>query len=61
MNMEEKYYTVTEIAKKYAVSNTAVTKWIREGKLKAVRLGNVWRIPESALKEFLKQNTSREE
>jgi len=59
--MEEKYYSVSEIAKKYAVSNTAVTKWIREGKLKAVRLGNVYRIPESALKEFLRQNSGREE
>jgi excisionase family DNA binding protein len=52
--MSERYYTVAEIAKKYGVSKTGITKWIREGKLEAVRLGNVYRISESALVEFLK-------
>lgn len=55
------YLTVQEIAEKYKVTPAAVHKWIKEGKLKAIKLGRVWRIPESALREFLKQNSGREE
>lgn len=58
--MEEKFYTPIEISKRYKVTTQAVNKWIREGKLKAIKLGNVWRIPESALLEFIKSNQENE-
>lgn len=54
--MEEKVYTPREIAEHFKVSIKVIQKWIREGKLKAIRLGNVWRVPESALQEFIKLN-----
>ncbi|AOQ23844.1 hypothetical protein MTAT_14300 [Moorella thermoacetica] len=47
------YLTVQEIAEKYKVTSAAVHKWIKEGRLKAIKLGRVWRIPESALREFI--------
>jgi excisionase family DNA binding protein len=50
----DKYLTVQEIANKYKVTSAAVHKWIKEGKLKAIKMGRLWRIPESALQEFIK-------
>jgi len=55
--MEENYFTPQEMAKKFKVTDKAILKWIREGKLKAVKLGGVWRIPESALEQFIKEST----
>jgi len=55
--VDEKYFTPKEIADKYKVTRVAVLKWINEGRLKAIRLGKVWRIPESALEEFIRQGT----
>lgn len=52
----EKYYTPSEIAKIFNFSPEGIRKWIKQGKLKAIRLGSRWRIPESALQEFLKDN-----
>lgn len=52
--MEEKYYTVKEIADLFHVSRQAIYDWIDEGKLRAVRLGERVRVPESALKEFVR-------
>jgi excisionase family DNA binding protein len=53
--MEEKYYSPRELANRYNVTPQAIIKWIKQGRLKAIKLGSVWRIPESALEEFLKQ------
>ena len=57
--MKEQFYTPKEIAEQYRVTSQAVTKWIKQGKLKAVKVGNVWRIPESALDEFIKSNIEK--
>lgn len=54
--MEEQFFTPDEIAKRFKVTRQAVNKWIREGKLKAVKLSSVWRIPESALQEFIQSS-----
>lgn len=55
--MDETYYTPEEIANRFKVSANAVRQWIRQGQLKSVMLGSVYRIPQSALEEFL--NTPR--
>lgn len=52
---DEKYYTPNEIAKKYNVKEGTVRKWLYRGDLKGIKLGGLWRIPESALEEFLKR------
>jgi excisionase family DNA binding protein len=53
--MSEQYYTVREVAERFKVSRQSVYDWIREGRLRAVKLGNRTRIPESALEEFVRR------
>ena len=49
------YFTPQEVAGKLKVNIHTVYRWIREGKLDAVKIGDLWRIPESVLREFLRQ------
>ncbi len=49
----EQYYTPQEVAEKLKLNVRTIYKWIREGKLNAVKLGDVWRISESELKRLL--------
>jgi excisionase family DNA binding protein len=51
-NMEN-YYTPKEVSEKLKLNIRTVYKWIREEKLKAVKLGDVWRIPESEINRLL--------
>lgn len=49
----EEYIKPSDVAKRLGVTRGAVYKWIREGKLRAVRFGdNAVRVPRSALEEF---------
>lgn len=52
----EQHYSIKEAAKRLAVSETTVRKYIKLGKLRAHRIGRVWRISESAATEFLETN-----
>lgn len=54
--MEEKFYTVQDVADKLSFTARGVQKWIREGKLPALKFGREYRIRESALLEFIKQH-----
>lgn len=45
-------YTSRQAAEILHLSLTTLRKYIREGKLKAVRMGNGWRITEESLKAF---------
>ncbi len=51
-----KYHSPEEIAEQYNLKPGTVRLWIRQGKLKAVKLGHLWRIPDDALQKFLKQD-----
>jgi len=53
----ENYYTPKEVSEKLKLNIRTVYKWIREEKLKAVKLGDVWRIPESEIKRLLKSGS----
>lgn len=52
----EKYYSPEEIAARFNLKPPTIRKWIREGKLRAFKMGSLWRIPEEALQEFIKQD-----
>lgn len=52
--MDEKQYTVKEVAEHFRVSRQSVYDWINDGKLKAIRVGDRIRIPQSALDEFIR-------
>ena len=51
------YYTVEEVAKTLRVSPPTVRKLIREGQLKAVRVGVQIRIQKEELDRFLKNQS----
>jgi excisionase family DNA binding protein len=43
------------VADHYGVKTKTVWEWIRAGKLKAIRVGKLYRIPKEALAEFEKK------
>jgi excisionase family DNA binding protein len=45
--MPEVFLTVKEVAHKLSIKPKTVRKWLREGKLKGVKLGRLWRIREA--------------
>lgn len=53
--MAEKLELLTpkEVAGILRVSPRTVQRWVKEGKLRAVRVGKLWRIPREALEEFI--------
>lgn len=52
----DNYYTPQEIAEKLKLNTHTIYKWIREGKLNAIKVGDLWRIPESELNRLLGGN-----
>lgn len=53
--MDEKQFTVKEISEHFRVSRQAVYEWINTGKLRAIKLGERVRIPDSALRAFIQE------
>ena len=51
--MQETLYTPEEVAEKLKTTRRTVYRWIEDNKLKALKAGKMWRIPQSALDEFL--------
>lgn len=55
----EKLYTKEEAAEILSISPVTLSDWLRAGKVRGVKLGRVWRIPESALEELAKSGTRK--
>jgi excisionase family DNA binding protein len=53
----ETVYTPEEIADKLKVSAYTVRRWLKNGEIRSIKLRNFWRVPESALEEFLRVRT----
>lgn len=51
--MEEKYYSIVEVAELLKVAYLTVYRWIKAGKLEAVKAGKQYRITQVALDVFL--------
>ena len=49
----DKLYTPEEVAEVLRVKTRTVMEWLRQGKLKGVKLGKLWRIKESELSAFI--------
>jgi excisionase family DNA binding protein len=47
-------FTPEDVAKRLRVSPLTVGNWLRSGKLKGLKVGRLWRVRESDLKNFLK-------
>lgn len=56
--MDEQYYTVDQVAKRFQVTRAAVYKWMRQGKLDYVIVGEDRRITSTALKAFVRPGGS---
>lgn len=52
----QEYFTPDEISQKLKIGVRTIYRWIREGKLQAVKIGHFWRIPESELIRLLGKN-----
>ena len=53
----EEHLTLKEAAQRLKVREKTVRRWIQSGALRATKAGKLWRIPESALDEFLEGPT----
>ena len=59
-NGGDKMLTVTEVANKFSVSRQTVLKWINNGKIKAVKVVKVYRIPKEEI-DRLTQDMRKED
>ena len=50
----EKFYTIEEIAEISRLHLNTVYRHLRQGKLKAHKVGNQWRVTQEALDKYLK-------
>jgi excisionase family DNA binding protein len=57
---EDRYWTPKQIADRLQVDVHTINRWIREGKLKAIRLGKQYRIPDSEIRAFIERSTREE-
>jgi excisionase family DNA binding protein len=58
--MDEEYYTIDEVAKRFKVTRGAVYKWMRSGELAFVYVGKDRRITGSALRAFVRPGSPDE-
>ena len=52
-------YTVSEVADKFAVSRQTVLKWIAKGKIKAIKVDKVYRIPKEEINKIINKEETR--
>ena len=48
-----KLFYITEVAAMLRVGTPTIYKLIREGKLKAIKIGRAWKIPEEAINSYI--------
>lgn len=58
--VNEKFYTVQEVADLLQIHWQSVLNYIKSGKLKALKLGKGYRISQEALDEFISDHTTKE-
>lgn len=59
--MAKQYFTAMEVAEMLLVTPQTVSSWCRDGKLKAIRAGRMWRIKPADLEEFTRRGVPPEE
>ena len=52
-NTNKEFYTLKEIEDLLSISQRSLYRWIKDGKLKAVKVGYLWRVSKKDLQEFL--------
>ena len=56
--MEEKLYTVQQAADALQCSLSTIRRRIKSGELKAIKSGQILRIPESSIREMMQPTTA---
>ena len=51
--------TVQQVIEKLKISDETVYRHIRSGRLRAIRIGDLWRIPTEALDEFIRRGEQK--
>lgn len=54
---ELKVYTIDEVVDLLHVTKRSIYSYIKDGKLKAVKIGKYWRVTQENLEEFLSKGT----
>ena len=50
---DEKHHNVKEVAEILGISTTTVHNYVKNGTLKAVKIGGLWHIKETVIKAYL--------
>jgi excisionase family DNA binding protein len=58
---EDRYWTPEEIAERLKLNVRTVVRWITSKRLKAIRVGKQWRVPDSEIRAFVEQSTGEGE
>lgn len=53
-NLEQSLMTLEELRDALMIGKNAAYRLLKEGKIKAFRIGRIWKIPRSSLAEYLK-------
>lgn len=53
------YYTPEDVAKALKINDATVRRYLREGALRGYKLGDVWRISQDDLNEFLDKRANK--
>ncbi|MBO8140902.1 MAG: helix-turn-helix domain-containing protein [Firmicutes bacterium] len=51
--MAERLLTLEEVAERLVVAPKTIRDWLREGKLRGLKVGKLWRVREQDLEAFL--------
>ena len=54
MEFRERLMTPEEVAERLAITPKTVRRFLREGRLKAMKVGRLWRVRESDLLAYMK-------
>jgi len=57
-NETENHYTLSDLIEILGVTRPTLLKYIKQGKLRAFKLGNQWRVTEEELKKFKEKNSN---
>jgi excisionase family DNA binding protein len=54
--LDEKFFTIEELAAHFKVTRQTIQNWIRTGKLESIKLGRSRRIPSSAVEKMVAES-----
>jgi len=57
-NETENHYTLNDLIDILGVSRRTLLKYIKQGKIRAFKLGNQWRVTEAELNKFKERNSN---